>query len=36
MSPDFKNFLEYLPIMPEPVSFGNGATGYALGVALFR
>ena len=31
MSPDFKNFLEYFPMTPEPVNFGNGATGYALG-----
>ena len=31
MSPEFHNFLEYFPMTPEPVNFGNGATGYALG-----
>ena len=30
MSPHFKNFLEYFPMVPELVNFGNGATGYAL------
>ena len=31
ISPDFKNFLGYFPIVPELVRFGNGATGYARG-----
>ena len=30
-SPDFKHFLKYFPVVPEPVKFGNRATGYALG-----
>lgn len=31
MSPDFDRFTDYCPMVPEPVNFGNGAKGYALG-----
>ena len=31
MSRDFGKFIEYCPMVPEPVKFVNGATGYALG-----
>ena len=31
VSPEFANFLEYFPTVPEPVRFANSATGYTLG-----
>ena len=31
MSPDFESFSEYVPMIPEPVEYGNGATVSAIG-----